>query len=429
MQKRRERLFLDSEQFMQLIILIVLLALSAFFSSAETALTTVNRIKIRSLAEEGNKKAKLLLKVFDQQSKMLSTVLVGNNIVNLSASSLMTILTTELFGSALVGVATGLLTVLVLIFGEITPKTYASVNAVKMSLNYVRIIYALMVILTPVVVVIEWMAGIVLKLFRTDKSKNKSDMTESEFLTIVDVTHEQGITSKEGKEIIKNVFDIDDISAREIMVPRIDVASIGVDASYEELMEIFEEYRFTRFPVYEEMVERIIGMINMKDILLYKQGNPFSIKDYMRKPLFTYEGKMADELLEDMRESGETMAIVVDEYGDAVGIITMEDLLEEIVGEIRDEFDEDEKNEIIKNKDGSYKIDASLSLEDINDRIGTKLESEEYDSLGGLLLEELGRLPEIGEEITKDGYHFQILQMDKNRIRRVKMKKLPNNIE
>lgn len=138
---------------------------------------------------------------------------------------------------------------------------------------------------------------------------------------------------------------------------------------------------------------------------------------------------MADELLEDMRESGETMAIVVDEYGDAVGIITMEDLLEEIVGEIRDEFDEDEKNEIIKNKDGSYKIDASLSLEDINDRIGTKLESEEYDSLGGLLLEELGRLPEIGEEITKDGYHFQILQMDKNRIRRVKMKKLPNNIE
>ena len=429
MQKRRERLFLDSEQFMQLIILIVLLALSAFFSSAETALTTVNRIRIRSLAEEGNKKAKLLLKVFDQQSKMLSTVLVGNNIVNLSASSLMTILTTELFGSALVGVATGLLTVLVLIFGEITPKTYASVNAVKMSLNYVRIIYALMVILTPVVVVIEWMAGIVLKLFRTDKSKNKSDMTESEFLTIVDVTHEQGITSKEGKEIIKNVFDIDDISAREIMVPRIDVASIGVDASYEELMEIFEEYRFTRFPVYEEMVERIIGMINMKDILLYKQGNPFSIKDYMRKPLFTYEGKMADELLEDMRESGETMAIVVDEYGDAVGIITMEDLLEEIVGEIRDEFDEDEKNEIIKNKDGSYKIDASLSLEDINDRIGTKLESEEYDSLGGLLLEELGRLPEIGEEITKDGYHFQILQMDKNRIRRVKMKKLPNNIE
>ncbi len=429
MQKRRERLFLDSEQFMQLIILIVLLALSAFFSSAETALTTVNRIKIRSLAEEGNKKAKLLLKVFDQQSKMLSTVLVGNNIVNLSASSLMTILTTKLFGSALVGVATGLLTVLVLIFGEITPKTYASVNAVKMSLNYVRIIYALMVILTPVVVVIEWMAGIVLKLFRTDKSKNKSDMTESEFLTIVDVTHEQGITSKEGKEIIKNVFDIDDISAREIMVPRIDVASIGVDASYEELMEIFEEYRFTRFPVYEEMVERIIGMINMKDILLYKQGNPFSIKDYMRKPLFTYEGKMADELLEDMRESGETMAIVVDEYGDAVGIITMEDLLEEIVGEIRDEFDEDEKNEIIKNKDGSYKIDASLSLEDINDRIGTKLESEEYDSLGGLLLEELGRLPEIGEEITKDGYHFQILQMDKNRIRRVKMKKLPNNIE
>lgn len=266
---------MDSEQFMQLIILIVLLALSAFFSSAETALTTVNRIKIRSLAEEGNKKAKLLLKVFDQQSKMLSTVLVGNNIVNLSASSLMTILTTKLFGSALVGVATGLLTVLVLIFGEITPKTYASVNAVKMSLNYVRIIYALMVILTPVVVVIEWMAGIVLKLFRTDKSKNKSDMTESEFLTIVDVTHEQGITSKEGKEIIKNVFDIDDISAREIMVPRIDVASIGVDASYEELMEIFEEYRFTRFPVYEEMVERIIGMINMKDILLYKQGNPF----------------------------------------------------------------------------------------------------------------------------------------------------------
>ncbi len=420
---------MDSEQFMQLIILIVLLALSAFFSSAETALTTVNRIRIRSLAEEGNKKAKLLLKVFDQQSKMLSTVLVGNNIVNLSASSLMTILTTKLFGSALVGVATGLLTVLVLIFGEITPKTYASVNAVKMSLNYVRIIYALMVILTPVVVVIEWMAGIVLKLFRTDKSKNKSDMTESEFLTIVDVTHEQGITSKEGKEIIKNVFDIDDISAREIMVPRIDVASIGVDASYEELMEIFEEYRFTRFPVYEEMVERIIGMINMKDILLYKQGNPFSIKDYMRKPLFTYEGKMADELLEDMRESGETMAIVVDEYGDAVGIITMEDLLEEIVGEIRDEFDEDEKNEIIKNKDGSYKIDASLSLEDINDRIGTKLESEEYDSLGGLLLEELGRLPEIGEEITKDGYHFQILQMDKNRIRRVKMQELPNNIE
>ncbi len=322
---------MDSSDVAQLISLLILLALSAFFSSAETALTTCNRIRMRALAEEGSKKAAMLENILDDQGKMLSAILIGNNIVNLSASSIATILATK-YGSAWAGIATGILTILILIFGEISPKTLATIHADKISLSYAKYIKTLMVVLTPFIYVINKLSMGFLLLLRVDPKAKTSTITESELRTIVDVSHEEGVIESEERKMINNVVDFGDSLAKDIMVPRIDMTFAKADATYEKLIEIFRRDRFTRLPVYEGTTDDVIGIINMKDLLLYRQGEPFSIRDYLREPHYTYEYKKVAELLREMRETDYNITIVLDEYGATAGLITLEDLLEEIVG-------------------------------------------------------------------------------------------------
>lgn len=409
-------------QWIQLGVIVVLILLSAFFSSAETALTTVNRLRVRTLAEEGNKNAIVLEKVIENTGKMLSAILIGNNIVNISASSLATIFTTNVFGSASVGIMTGLLTIIVLIFGEISPKTIATIHAENIALKYARVISIIMVIFTPLIFIVGHLADGVLMLLHVDKGQKKNLITETELRTMVDVGHEEGIIEKEEHEIINNVFDIGDVAAREIMVPRIDMVLVDVNSSYDELMKIFEECKYTRIPVYEESTDNVIGIINMKDILFYKQGTPFSLRNYLREPLYTYEGKNVSELLVEMKKTAVNLSIVLDEYGDTAGLVTLEDILEEIVGEIRDEYDGDEEDGIRRIDEQTYLVDGSMDLDDINDELGTSFESENYDSIGGLMIEHFDRLPEIGEEILIDSCRLKVLQMGKNRIEKVKIK-------
>lgn len=413
---------MDPSDAIQLLILVILLALSAFFSSSETALTTVNRIRIRNLAEAGDSRAIILTKVIDNQSKMLSAILIGNNIVNLSASSLTTMLASRWGnGNLFVGVATGILTLLILVFGEITPKTLATISAETISLRCAKIIYVYMNILTPVIFVVNRLSLVFLRILCIDPNKKKEAMTEDELRTIVEVSHEEGVIESEEKKMINNVFDFGDSVAKDIMVPRIDMNFVNVDATYTELIDIFREERYTRIPVYEETTDNVIGIINMKDLLLLDDHDNFSIRNFLRQPLYTYEFKKTAELMIEMRQTFNNIVIVLDEYGATAGLITLEDMLEEIVGEIRDEYDEDEEDSFVEIKEGEYLVEGSMKLDDLNDILGLELESEDYDSIGGLVIGLLDHLPDEGEWVIYEGVRLDVEKVDKNRIERIRM--------
>lgn len=403
----------------QLLAILVMLCLSAFFSSAETALTTVNKMRVRTLAEAGNKQAIMLAKVIENPGKMLSTILVGNNIVNLSASAIMTTLAMQTFGSKAVGLATGILTLVILVFSEITPKTVSTLNAEKIALAYADVIYWLVMLMTPVIFLINQLSLGVLFVLRIDPKKKRDAITEDDLRTIVEVSHEEGVIEMEEKKMINNVFDFGDSLAKDIMIPRIDMVMVDVNITYENLLGIFREERFTRVPVYEESTDNVIGIINMKDLLLFDQNGEFSTRDFLRQPLYTYEFKKTAELMMEMRKTFNNIVIVLDEYGATAGLITLEDMLEEIVGEIRDEYDEDEEDEVQEVVPGEYIVEGSMKLDDLNDMLDLNLESEDYDSIGGLIIGQLEHLPEQGEEVHYENLRLIVDQVEKNRIDKV----------
>ena len=401
--------------------LIALLVLSALFSSSETALTTVNRIRIRTLAGQGDKRAMTLLAVLQNPEKMLSVILIGNNVVNLYASSLATTVTLSLFGSKLVGVATGILTLAVLVFGEVAPKTMASRNAEQIALRAAGPVKCLMWLFTPLVFVVNNLARLVMKLFGADRPGKRELMTAEELRTIVQVGHEDGVIENSERKMIDNVFDFGDRSARDIMIPRIDMTCIDVEAGYDELMEVVREEKYTRIPVYKESADTIVGILNIKDLLFRAQDKPFRIAELMRKPLFTYEQKKTSELMVEMRKNYTNLAIVLDEYGVTAGMVTMEDILEEIVGEIRDEYDRDEEKSIRRIAPNTYLIEGNVKIDDVNEVLQLHLASEDYESIGGYVLEQLEHFPKEGECVTKGGISFTVTRMEQTRIAEVKL--------
>ncbi len=413
---------METSEAIQLIVLIILIACSSFFSSAETALTSSNKVKLKTLADDGNKGAKRVLDILESPGKMLSTILIGNNIVNISATSLATTFTIDVFGNVYVGVATGILTIVVLLFGEIVPKTAANLHAEKMALFYGPAIKGLMFILTPVIFIVDKLSAFFLKLFHISADGVYNPMTESELKTYVDVSHEDGVIESEEREMILNVFDLGDSLAKDIMIPRIEMTTVEVDASYTKLQNLFKTSLYSRIPVYEEDKDHIIGSVTLKDFFLVSKKTDFDIRNIMRDIYYTYETKKTDDLLMEMRESANNIAVVLDEYGAAVGLITLEDLLEEIVGEIRDEYDEEEE-ELLKAIDiRTYDIAGSMKLDDINDALDTKFRSEDYDSIGGIMIEHLDHIPKKGESVTlEDGTTITATVMNKNRIMRVTM--------
>ena len=412
---------METSDIIQLVIVIILLSASAFFSSAETALMTSNKLRMRNLAENGDKRAAKVLKVTENTDKMLSAILIGNNIVNLTASSISTALTLKIFGSKLVGIATGILTFLILVFGEITPKNVASKNAEKMALAYIGVISFLVTLLTPVIFIVNTVSKFVISIFNKNGDDNNA-VTEEELRAMVEYSHEEGVIENEEKKMIVNVVDFGDTVAGDIMVPRVDMVMVDEKSSYEEILQVFREERYTRIPVYEETPDNVIGILNVKDFLLIEDKENFVMKELLREPLYTYEYKKTSALMMDMRKTGANIVIVLDEYGITAGLITLEDMLEEIVGEIRDEFDADEDEGITKVSDLEYLIDGSPNLDDINDRIGLSLSSEEYESIGGLIMEKLGRLPVEGEIINFDNIVLTVKKMDHARIEKVCLK-------
>lgn len=411
---------LDPSVATQLVILVILLVLSAFFSSAETSLTTINKLRIRSLVDENVRGAKTVSIIIEDPSKMLSAILIGNNIVNLSASALTTALAIKLWGNTFAGIATGVLTIIILIFGEITPKTIATIHAEKLALAYAPIIYFLIQLLTPVVFLINKLSLVLLLIMRVDPNKRNTIITENELRQFVDVSHQEGVIESEERKMITNVVDFGDSLAKEVMVPRIDMSFANTEMSYSELIEAFRADKYSRMPVYAETRDNIIGIINLKDVFFFRgDESDFNIKDFLREPFFTYEYKKTSELLHEMKRDSIPMAIVLDEYGATAGLITLEDLLEEIVGEIRDEYDGDEVDSIIPLGNNEYLAEGAAKLEDINEELDLSLESEDYDSIAGHIIHLLDHLPAEGEQITENHVTFTVQAVDKNRIDKV----------
>ncbi len=414
---------MDTHLLIRFIILVLLLALSAFFSSAETALTTVNKIKLKTMADDGDKKAARVLNVASRPKKMLSAILIGNNIVNLSASSLATTLAIEIFGSVGAGIATGILTLLILIFGEITPKSLATLNSTKLSLLFAPVIAALMWVLTPVITIINFLSGLVIRLFGIDPDFKDDTITEEEIRTMIDVSHENGAIEGDERTMIHKVFDFSDACAKEVMIPRIDMTMVDANISYQDLIAVFKEDMFTRIPVCEPDTENIIGIVNMKDFLGLIPSESFNVRDYIRDVYFTFEMKNVSDLFDEMREESATVSIVLDEYGDLAGMITMEDLLEEIVGEIRDEYDEDEEDPIIKISEREYQVLGSMNLEDLCDIIPLGFTSEDYDTIGGYIVGAFDHFPNAGETyVSENGAIIRVLAVEKKRITKLRIK-------
>lgn len=406
----------------EILILVVLLALSGFFSGSETALTTVSQVKMKTMAREGSRRAEEVLRVTAEKDKMLSAILIGNNVVNLSASSLATTLATRLLGSFGAGIATGILTFLILIFGEITPKNHAQMNNTAQALRCARTIRYLMWILTPAIFVVNHISGGILKLLH---ARNEGDqaITEEELRTIVDESRESGVIEPNEQRYIHNLFDFSDATAKEVMIPRIDVTMVNVNWSFERLMQVIREEMLTRMPVYEGDTDHVIGIINVKDLLADPPKKPFSIRNYMREAYFTYEQKNSLDLFQEMRKNSIAMAIVLDEYGAVVGLITLEDLLEELVGEIRDEYDADEEDDITQLSDREFIVKGSANLEDLCETLPLGFSSEDYDTLGGYLTGLFDHVPEVGETyVTKEGILLRVIKTGHQRIEKVRIR-------
>lgn len=411
---------MDPSEVTQLIILFILLSLSAFFSSAETALMSVNKLRMRTLADDDVRGSKKVMKLIEEPTKMLSAILIGNNIVNLTASSLSTSLAMDHFNSAGVGIATGILTLLILVFGEITPKSLATIHSEKLALAYSGFIYFLTQILTPIIFLVNKVSLGLLKLLGVDSKAKLTSITENELRSYVEISHEEGVIESEERKMITNVVDFGDSLVKDLMVPRINMEFANIDSTYDELVSTFEIEKYSRMPVYKESKDNIVGIINLKDLFFYhNKKDDFDIEAILREPYFTYEFKKTSELLIEMRRDSMAMAIVLDEYGATAGLITLEDLLEEIVGDIKDEYDEDEEDSIQCISEHEYIALGNTRLYEINEEIGLNLESDDYDSIAGHIIALLEHLPEEGETVTEKNVTYTVDSVDKNRIEKV----------
>lgn len=411
---------LDSSDAARAVILLILLILSAFFSGSETALTAINKLRMRSLADDNVKGAKNALKLIEDPTKMLSALLITNNVVNISASALTTTMAIDIWGNKWVGLATGILTLIILVFAEITPKSISAIKAEKVALRISGSVLIVTKLLTPVIFIINKLCNGIMRLLGTDPNEKPTPMTESELRTILEVSHEEGVLESEERRMITNVVDFGDSLAKDVMVPRIDMSFASVDLSYDELVQLFSVDKYTRLPVYSESRDNVIGIVNLKDVFFYNgKKEDFNILDIIREPYFTYEFKKTSELLIEMRRDSIALAIVLDEYGATAGLITIEDLLEEIVGEIRDEYDEDEEDCIQAVSEKEYIVDGNTKLDDINETLGLDIESSDYDSIAGHIIYLLDHLPEEGESVTEKNATFTVASVDKNRIDKI----------
>ncbi len=401
----------------QILILTVLLLFSGFFSSAETALFSISRARAIHLAKEKGAINSLIKKMKDDPHRLLSTILIGNNIVNVGASALATSITIDLVAHNAVGIATGIMTFLILIFGEIFPKSIATRNNIFIARLVIVPLYWLSILFTPLIVLLNFIPRI------TGIMQTKPKVTEEELMTFVEVVEEEGGIEEEEMELIHNIFEFDDTNASEIMTPRADM--FVVDADSELKLEEIIRSGFTRIPVIEGDIDHVIGILNIKDLFMHQvtSSEPLDARRIMQKPYFVPENKKLDNLLQEFKRRKQHMAIVVDEHGGVSGLITLEDALEEIVGEIVDETDKFEPHIVQLAKD-EWRVLGKAEIDEVNEKLQLNIpDSKEYDTFSGYVLERIGRIPREKEEIELDNVIVTVNKMEGTRIKEYIVKK------
>lgn len=399
--------------------LIILIILSAFFSGSETALMSINIAKVRSLVKQKKKGSASLFRLKQNPHKLLIIILLGNNLVNIGAASIATVVFTELFGSSGVGIATGIMTFLILVFGEITPKTFAAQNAERLSLLIARPIEILGFILSPFVKFFELISKLMSKILG---SKEEKQLSEEELKTIVTMGREEGILNREAAEMMHNILEFEGTKVEEVMTPKTEVAFINSNAKLSNIIDYVTKTPFSRYPVYEKTEDKIIGILDVDDVLKYikKKKLDVKVKSIVRDVSFVPETKEIDDLLIEFQRKEVPMAIVVDEYGDVVGLVTMEDILEEIVGDI---FDKSLRREVyIKPVDEKViRADAKITVEQIEKTFGIGLKEKHFNTIAGFIEHKLGRIPEKGEKIDLGKVRIIIEKATKQKIEKVKI--------
>lgn len=399
---------------------ILLLILSGFFSGSETAFMSANRVRIRELANEGDRKAKRVDQLLDDQTELLTTILIGNNLVNIAASAIATSIAIEIFGSKGVGIATGVVTFVILVFGEITPKSLGNSKPIEYAKIASIVLYWLEKLLYPIIL---FFTVLIKKMIGKNRMISSAFISEEEVRRFVNVSEEEGAIKESEKEMIQSVFEFDDIVVKEIMVPRIDMVCINKDASIDELVDLAVDKGHSRIPVYEDSIDDIIGLIYVKDLLqlLQKGKENLTLEDLIKPIYFIPESKQINKLLKEMQNRREHMAVILDEYGGTSGLITIEDLLEEIVGDIQDEYDlENKQINLINNKE--IQVDARVDLDDLNEILPSQLLDEEsYETISGFVLHELGYLPDEGEKIELEDITLEIENIEEHRIQKVRI--------
>jgi len=414
----------EASLYLEIASLALLFLLSAFFSGSETAYLAVSRAKVKKLAKEGDPRAETLLYLIEHPNRVLVTILVGNNLVNITAAALATSLAISAFGSKGVGIATGVVTLVVLIFGEITPKSFAATNAERVALFIARPIYFLMKLLSPIVLLLSKFAKLLVKSFGGEVRLGPF-ITEEELKMLVEVGEELGAIEKEEKEMITGIFEFGETDVREVMVPRIDMKCIPADASIEEARKLILETGHSRIPVYEGSIDNIIGILYAKDLLRYlnSKAKPRSLREILRPAYFVPETKKLDDLLREFQQNRVHVAIVVDEYGGTAGMVTLEDIIEEIVGEIKDEYDHAEEEPLERIDENQAVVDARMSIHDVNEALEISLPEDEFDTIGGLLFNTIGRIPSPGDEVEFEDAKLKVEKMRGRRIMKVRVVK------
>ena len=415
-------IFLDSDSLIKGAILIMCLALSAIFSASETSLMSLSKIRIKQMVENNEKGADRVSKLLGNPSKLLSAILIGNNVVNIGASSLMTSLAIDAFGNTGVGVATGVMTLLILVFGEITPKSLAAQNAEKLSIRLSGFVQGVTFLLTPISFILTRITNFMVRMLGGDVDENQPFITQEELKTIVGVSYKEGVLEGEEKDMIYNVFDFSDSQVKDVMITRTEMVSIDIESSYEEIVKIINQEQYSRIPVYENTIDNIIGILYVKDLLFsqFNKEEQFDLKKYIRHPSYTYEFKSTKALFKEMRLARIHMVIVINEYGGTEGIITIEDLIEEIVGDIEDEYDKEVKEiEIIK--EDEYLVNGNVKIDVINEIIGTHIESDDFDTIAGFVIGIIGKIPESGETIEFENIKFIIESVDRNKVEKIRI--------
>jgi putative hemolysin len=416
---------------LEILLFIICILLSAFFSSSEVALISIHRAKVRTLVNEGKPGSKAVAALKESPEHLLITILIGNNIVNVAAAALATAIAIQMFGDFGVGIATGFVVIVLLVFGEIGPKIYAARSSDSFALAVAPIILFLSRLFTPVI----WLVERVSPTLGIGKDITEPAVTEEEIKEWIDVGKEEGTIEQGEQDMLYSVLEFADTTAREIMTPRVNVILMEDTVSFEEAIRIFNETGFSRIPVYHEQIDNITGILNVKDVFsaMVSRRKDSAIKEVMYDPMFVPETQKIDDLLKELQVHRVQMAVVIDEYSSFVGIVTVEDILEELVGDIMDEFDKEEP-EVQDLSPGVYVVDAQMWVEDINERIGLTLPTDEsYETIGGLIIDRLGHLPQHpGEKVevaTGDGVTLVVMQMHGRRIVKVKIVVHPGPVD